>query len=814
MDGMSSLVYKTVDPNKKNAVWADQVITLYRRSWRQLINVQRAADDRATMFSMNELTEVKNSFQDEKFKEHVKFYPLPILDTFVNAIVEEITKEPPKAEIKATDPAAINEKKEDLLLLRNRKIVERDISKYNQQIGMPPYKVDYGQFKGNVEQFDKMGLNENDPEDMNFYEDNFQRLHYETAAQQLINNILKVNCFDETIIRKLVKDIFAFKAICVQVYVDQMTGEIKYKYIDPQICYGVFGATNDGKDDVCRGWQDSTSVWEFLQMVGNEFDFQRDWRYLIWAINYCNTATRFTGFIRNGVNYDCCANPNWMSEMGMSDVQTPNLLDWSMAYTYKIFTGYIEWRSIDATATYLKKHKDPDFLEMVSYGFELKKKKEQKEYYKESYYQQQWYRSYFIATTSLSQWLFGFQKVYYQQISGANDEYSNGTLCYYQEEGKSATEISRVYLQPANFAFYHMLWLIYKAKPDEDEYLIDEMVVLAKVMARQFPQMAGNQSAPSFDNVMNQVIQYQRKNHVRIRAYPQIEGKVHPQLPPEKPKGNGGLDPLAIAMQSVNQWAEMNIAQKIGMNQMRIGGNPPSRESNQSEQSTIQYSINTTGYMYRMVQYLKQHLATVTLTYAQDIINFKESLPYKYIRTMLGDESFEALKVLDNVCAHRMGIFVKDYNSAMEKQRMIQAADIALSKGTIRQDEWFILTQTEDPKRANAILARLQRQKEKRERAQAIQDQQMAAQMQQQKYQMEKDLIVTKGQLELERERERTKGFVAAAQIAAKGKVDVKELQVASEAPKQDAKTEGQQQIMQTKQNLEEQQNLAASTAA
>jgi hypothetical protein len=806
MDGISSVVYKEVDPSKKDAVWANQIISVYRRSWRQLANVQRCLENRQYLYSMQSLDYVKDSFQDEDFKKHVDFIPLPIMESLINTMVEEITKTPPKAELKATDPAAINQKKEDLLLLRNRKILENDITKYNNQVGIEgKYKLGYDKFHGNVEAFDKMGLNEKDPQDLNFYEDNYQRLDFETAAQLLINNIIKVNTFDETTIRKIVKDVFALKTICTQAYVDNMTGQIKWKYIDPQVCYGIFGQTNDGKDDVCRGYQDSVSVWEWLQMVGNEFDFQRDWTYLLWAINYCNTATRWTGFLRSGVAFDCCGNAQLMGQMGMSDVEVPNLLDWSSAYTFKISMGYIEWRTIDATATYLRSHKNPNYVEPVGYGFQLKKKKEQKEYYKESYYQQQWYRSYFLATTSISQWIFGFQKVYYQTLEGANDEFANGTLCYYQEEGKSAVEIAKPYLQEANFEFYRRLWLIYKAKPDVDEFQYEELIELAKGFQRQFPQSAGANTLPQIDTILNQVIQYQKKNHVRIRMYPRVDGKVIPQVLPIEKNGTGGIDATATMMQVAIMWAEQQIAAKIGMNPMRFGMNPPPRESFKTENTVLQSSFVTTGYMYRMIQYMKQHLATTSLTYAQDIIQFKDSIPYKWIRTVLGDESFEALKVLGKVCAHRFGIFIGDYNTAMEKQRIIQAADIALAQGNLTQSQWFIISQTDDPKRANAILARMEIQKEKKEKAFEMQKMQMQDQMNQNAHDREMQRLSFSRETEWGKADRQAAAQQYTADASANSRIAVKKLQNEGEVPKQDAKAQGQQDILRTKQNLEEQ---------
>jgi len=140
-------------------------------------------EDRHLLYSMQPLKEVADSFQDEDFKKNVKFIALPILEAFVNAVVEEITQRPPRTELRATDPTAISEKEKDIELLKKRKILERDISHQRRQVGEPPYKMPYDKFSGNAQVFDEMGLDENDPEDINFYVENFQRLLYEIAGQ-------------------------------------------------------------------------------------------------------------------------------------------------------------------------------------------------------------------------------------------------------------------------------------------------------------------------------------------------------------------------------------------------------------------------------------------------------------------------------------------------------------------------------------------------------------------------------------------------------------------------------------------------------
>ena len=105
----------------------------------------------------------------------------------------------------------------------------------------------------------------------------------------------------------------------------------------------------------------------------------------------------------------------------------------------------------------------------------------------------------------------------------------------------------------------------------------------------------------------------------------------HCQLPPDVARGTGGIDTIAMSFQAITQWGENMVSQKIGMNSMRTGGNPPSRESNATENMIMESSFNTTGYMYRMIEYLKKHTAKTMLLYSQDIIRFKDSIPYKWL---------------------------------------------------------------------------------------------------------------------------------------------------------------------------------------
>jgi len=796
-----------LDTKKKNYAYANSCVTSLRINWSQLKNVIQARDNRAVMYSLQPLPKVRDSFDDEDFKKAVVFEAVPVLEPIVNALVEELVKRPPKVELRAEDPTAINEKKEDLELLRNRKILEGDRSELQSRVGMPEYKIPKDKFNGNVEQFDELGLNEDDPDDVNFYAQNYQRLWYEIGGQSLINNVLKINQFDKTTIRKLVKDIFWSKCVCTQCYVDQTTGALTYRYKDPQVCWGIFGESNDGKDDICRGWQEMITVMEFVKLIGNEFDFQKYWKQMLWAINYCNNQ-KFTGFIRGGVSYDCCGDTAWMETMGCGGVNNSALLEWTNAYKFKVYVGYIEWRTWEATSTKIVNDADPDYVSYVDYQYNLPKKKMKEGYDKVSNLQQQWYSSYFLATSTISQYLYKFQKVYYQHIEGANDEYSNGTLCYYQEEGKSAVEISRVYLQLVNFCYYRMLWIIYKAKPDADEFIWEELTQLAQTVKREFPQAGTNQVAPKLDTVINDLIKQMRAKHVRIRTYPRIDGKPVQQIPSIEKPGTGGIDPIATAMQTIQMWAEDQIAAKIGFNQMRIGANPPSRESTASENRTLESSYAVTGYFYRMVEYIKNHLAIVTLNYATDILQYPDTLPYNWIKRLLGNESFDALNALGKISAHRFGIFLEDYDDAIDKQRLLQAADIALSQKTLTLTQWAIVCQTKNAKLGFKILAHLELKAKKRERAQAIQDMQIEDQMANAQHQREMERLAFERETKYGVADRDAAAFIGSAQVNKSGKVEAVEIKEAAKVPQELAKTEGKIAIEKEKSNLEQQQAL------
>jgi hypothetical protein len=238
---------------------------------------------------------------------------------------------------------------------------------------------------------------------------------------------------------------------------------------------------------------------------------------------------------------------------------------------------------------------------------------------------------------------------------------------------------------------------------------------------------------------------------------------------------------------------------------MRVGANPPARESGKTEMNTIEYSINATSYIYRMQQNVKMKTATTILNITQDIIKFKDSIPYKWMLTIMGNETFNGLFNLDDYAAHRFGLFIRDYNATAEKQRITQAADISLAKGELSFDQWVMVTQVEDFKMAAKMLSLYKSKKEKRERKQKLQELKIAQQTQAEAHKQEMERIVTKGKLDIEKAKQEKEGFIAAAQIQADSRIKVKELTIEGEPDKQAQKAMSSNEINKTKEDLKEQ---------
>lgn len=807
--------FKVVDPSKKDAKWANKCIQAVRRNWTPYKSIDTMRHNKQLIFAQNQdmIDRIKKTFKDKAFLKDTKFQPLGTWPVILNVIIEELLKAPPKAELRANDNTALTDKDYDSNLLRLKPVHEKIMNSESEKIGEPPSMIGNDKFKTNIEQFFRMNLDPNDPEDIDFYERNdFPRLKYEIAGQKIINEVMKLNRFDKELVRDGVIDVLSGNGFFVHPYVNKVTGEIIYDRIYLEEAYGVWGTKRDGSDDISQGWLKNQTVSEWLGRVGNDFSFEKDWAMLLWAINYTN-QTKFTGFRRFGNVYDCWSNESLMSnaDANYNGATESNVMDYSMAFAYNIYTGYIRWESPEVTATYLAKNGTGELTtRQVPFDYFLDTKDEVKEYYKESFYQWQQYESYFLPTSGTSQWIYGWGKVYYMTLEGAYDQYCKTNTIYYRLEGQSAAELTEPYVEFANLCFYRLKWMVYHAKPQKEQYVIEELIKVSKAFQKLYPQNAGS-AAPTIDNILTQLIEFKRANFVDVRSFPEIEGKTYPVLPPQE-GAKSAPDQLALWLQATEQWLEMQIREKVGLNDMRLGQIDNAREGYKKGLQETQASINSTGYVYRVIQMVKEHCAITTLNYSQDIVKFKDTIPYKYLNNLLGKDEMENAKLLKDFSVHRYALTIDDLNIQFERERLVQAADMALNKedgkGGIDITEWGILMQAQDPKDGFKKLALFKYKAQKRQRAYEAQvkqvDHQNSMELEQSIQAAEKakgDVVLRKAAIDA----------ASAKYTADRGyasKVDVKTLTNESEAPKQASKADAEKDVLKEKSNLEAQKPL------
>ena len=212
---------------------------------------------------------------------------------------------------------------------------------------------------------------------------------------------------------------------------------------------------------------------------------------------------------------------------------------------------------------------------------------------------------------------------------------------------------------------------------------------------------------------------------------------------------------------------------------------------------------------------MKQFNATVTCNYAQDIVRFKDSLPYKYLLKLLGADDFENLKLLGNFAQHRYGIFIHDYNANVERQRLMAAADRALDtgdgRGGITISQWGILMMEQDYKKGLRLLDYYKYKEAKRLRAQQLQDMQMQQQNAMALKQADAQIKQMEGDLAIKKEQIRASGYKYAADMDYRAKIDAKNIGISAETQKIIEKTDAEKQIAENKADIELQKSLTTS---
>jgi len=795
------------NPKKQDADWANRVISRKRQDWRPVVSSIEYQKYKKLLLSIQDLTlTVKNYFTDEDFKTNTTFQPLPILEKTRNIIIDQAREAGIKPYIEAVDPSATVDKKQDIFRLKNMQLHTAEINKVRKNVGVQtPYSLREKDFNGNVTDFEKMGLNPGDESQVKFFFDTHYKLNYEIAAQTAVLSYLTVNKAERDIPR-YVNDVLAVKHECKQTFVSRLTGQIITKYLQPDQTYWIPGNSRDGSDAACRGWERLITIQELMNTLGDKFNFERDWRQLLIAINY-GTGTDFNGFVMGNTNYSLVSTTGTLNDA----VEPPKLNylsyeDCFASYNYKVYFGFIEWEQY---CLHVEKRNiktghmftvDADYVPPEKSNW----KREEWGYFKTK-------QSYYLAIGAWSQRLYSYGDMYMMPTKGDGDEFSAGSISIIREEGLSAVASVENYINLANYAYYKMLWAIHRSKPDQMDYSYESIRDVAQKMNQPLNKAgaAVPQTAETFGDAVDKLLEKMDKKLFKIHTNPNIDGQPiggggsgHIKIP-------GSLDALAIQLREiVLDWAEQQVADKFGLAGLANAQAPNPRDGLKLNELYLRQSRQATGYIPRMIDQGFRNTADTMLMYIQDILKFPGSIAYKFLYNLVGHDVVNDLRTISDATPRRYAITATSYSNWPDKKDQLLEAQLAFQKGLITFSEYQLLKLIDDPRVAAKQSAFFQEKGERRKEEQQKLANDFAMALEDKKAKNLFAIEKMKADSKTLQERIRTNGYIYQADKMAESKIDSANITAGATIQKEDKKVENKKDELQDKATIQLQQSL------
>lgn len=777
------------DPEAKDEAWGDRLITHFRSYWGNLINPTVAKDGMDIILSRNNMDNVMKMFKDPK-KMGMEFLSIAIMEKIRNILIGERVKSGVSVSLNAIDPTAESDRKKDKELLKNRKTFEETMTYLHSQIGLPEYKLANEEgttgkspYNGNVNLFDDLGLDETRPDQVSYFFAAWHRLLHEMRGQEVVNYFIEYNELKDNI-PKWCNDIMAKKVIAGQSYVNEITGAIDHKYIAPERVKLVPGKRDDGKDAVCIGYEDDVTVADVMRRMGNSFNWETDLHYLLNAVNYANKR-EFTGIWDDKkLLWGAPARTNNESTVQISDF-----------LNFKVSLGYIEFKTIDSTVYKM----GVDYHgNLRRYQRSAKYEKTESQYEKEVYNNEVTYKSYFLATSTNSQKLFKFGPLNHQMVEGEEDEYSNFSIFFKKEAGPTVAEVAKPWLEMAQEAFTKFRWMVRKAKPKGRAYNYESLLAVAsKMMNEGSNKVRIHEVIKMFEEGINEIF-----------TIPKVDGQ---------PVGGGinanyelpnGLDATALSFKQIVDWCVESIKADLGINEIREAYSPKPNDGYRLQMQSLEQSRNATNYMSDMIDKLLQQYAKYTLRTVQDIVRYKDTVPYNFLKRAIGQTSINDISDLENVAFHRYGIFVNSFATYMERQRVLAETNQAWLNKEIPYHVKMLIDAIDDYRKAAYIIAYEKENAEKNEEKKAALLHQRTLETEGQKHANKMQEIQAQGMLDIRERQVQGYYYLQAAIAQSQSRIQQTSMKIDAKPDEIDYKTQAKIEEQRTIESLKTQQSI------
>jgi len=747
--------YLQFDPKKKDISWMTRLISQMRlTSYKPLIEIDRARLNRLVVNSEQSMENIYKMFKDSREKLEKEgfamFGGIAIFEEIKNILTAEKMKAEIKAYVDAKDPALQRLKDEDRNLLKNKKLIDGAVNNIQKSIGLPPKEIGNEQFNGNYADFSAMGFDTSQDMDIETFFETFYQLDTEIDFQKIINHVFASNSVEDYT-ADFLEDCMAVKCLAIQQYVNKMTGAITFRRLIPENIWRVVGETRvNQKSDVAVGYYDYITVSEFLKRAGDNFDFVAQLEWLLYGVNFMNSSLQLTGIIMP-------------DQTILGDRK--NVCTYAEVLNYKVSLGYIEFKSFDAV-----KYKEFQNQLGNTKVYEVNENEAMdKKYLEYADFKERTYSAYFLVTSSFEQYVFTGGLLYHQETEGHEDEYGNFSIKYIKNKGKTIAEVARPWIEVAQEGFAKFRYVLRKSKEDGTDYNLDSLMQVAKAFNN-------NQGDPA---TLKATLDMLKESADSIWAYPRDEEgtliQVNGDLNREK------INPFDSKIKSYKEivdWAVQMIKADLGINALREGATPKTNATAKLEIASEELAQNTTYVdIDNMLDYIYRNSGISTLSFTMDIIRFKDSLPYKYLHEVIGEEGCARLSKLPKISPHRMDIYVTSASNVKERALVYRDTALAFQKGVIDYSTLMLINKVDDPRKAMKLLA-IKEQKllmQKQEEQQQIQQDAIA--IQDKKTKDELMIINTRGQWEVKKAQVQTDGYIKAAQINASSKMGAKKIE-------------------------------------
>jgi hypothetical protein len=626
-------------------------------------------DFRSEVRKNRQTANVNGMFSDFDATDNI-FIPLPLLPVKLNSAVSLVSEQGLDVSMKAVDETAQQQRKRDLLHLKERPEKQAIIQEMADMLSQG--KVDLeGTSHSEVEYKEPpFGLDLNDPSQMKIMQ-MIYKLQAEAAYEYAIDKIYSLRRLD-AVSELEARDQFKFGISCNNVIINGTTSVPDLQYLYPGYVFVPRSLYPDFRDTPYGYIIHQMTPIDLANNFGSDFG---------------NVPLRV---IINGL--DNSTEGSYVGANNKGKKVSEGLFD-----SFKMEVHEVQFRTIDHFP--IKKDENGNYV--------FSKQKESENLYKQN--------------TVRFFWLKGTDYIFKKEILGhayrttGREAFSSFTWNIYKSQERSAVEHCVGENRAAQMAYIKLLYAIVKAAPN-GKFIDMAFIHNAVLMLKLDDESAKNKAQELLDMAI--------EHNIMIGSSIGMDGDGTGQFVPVRDIVGGLKDDINGFLRVMAQ-ASANISRFTGINDEMVGLNSNPDLLNGARKMNIAQGINSINYAFRAKKSNFSAAFNVIAWYIKDAIE-AGGIKKKALEDFLGSERMGAIDFFGSIKGHT---FFMDVNLGMNQQQRKELDESIFrmeEKGILSRLDRFIIDNTKNMKEASLLLATIEDKKMK----EAAQMQQ--AQMQQQ----------------------------------------------------------------------------------